>query len=145
MNHLSSTWRGALIALVASTLVPSLASQILAGQPSTGQGGPVSRSFLGYQSGEERRYVLGPPEGLARSEYAVYLVKHGRFDEARPIAEALVAEFPHEPRFLKMAGMIAAHTGDREALIRHLRRRLELYPDPELARALETIERGGDE
>jgi hypothetical protein len=49
--------------------------------------------FLGYQVGEERRYVLGPPEELANAEYALWTA---RLDSVAEDNERAVFSYTHE-------------------------------------------------
>jgi hypothetical protein len=72
MKHLPPAWRAA---VVAAALIAVLPIASATGRPHLDQDPIHARTFLGYQVGEERRYVLGPPESLASAEYALWTMR----------------------------------------------------------------------
>jgi hypothetical protein len=72
MKHLPPAWRAD---VVAAALIAVLPIASATGRSHLDQDPVHARTFLGYQIGEERRYVLGPPESLARAEYALWSIR----------------------------------------------------------------------
>ena len=75
----------ALLAASALERAPSRTMASLAAAPGQGE------KFLGYEVGEERRYVLGPPESLLRGEMGTWSIRLEQVYETEGEPEAVFA------------------------------------------------------
>ncbi len=87
--------------------------------------------WAGAEAAFERAIALNPNHLHAQYEYALFLIRMGRFDEAFPHAQKVEALDPISRRAVEVFRQYYAYSGQHDKAEEVIKRGMELYPDME--------------